>query len=43
MQAKLNFGRIDSILAGGLHEFLTGLIEHTGRLGTEIEAFYIRP
>ncbi len=42
MQAKLNFGRIDSILAGGLHGFLTELIEHTGRLGTEIEAFYIR-
>jgi hypothetical protein len=42
MQAKLNFGRIDNVLAGGLHAFLTGLIEHTAQLGAEIEAFYTR-
>lgn len=40
--AKLQFGRVDAILEGGLHAFLTEMIEATSALGREIEAFYIR-
>ena len=43
MQAQLRYGRIAPILERGLHEFLTRTIERTALLGSEIEAFYIRP
>jgi uncharacterized alpha-E superfamily protein len=39
--ARLRFGRIDDIFQGGLHEFLTELIEDTRRLGDEIAKFYL--
>jgi len=42
LQARLRFGRIDSILAQGLHEFLTEMIDRGAVLGSEIERFYIR-
>ena len=42
IQAKLRFGRIDAILAEGLHAFLTTMITRTAELGGEIERFYIR-
>lgn len=42
LKAQLRYGRIDDILAEGLHEFLTGMITRTAELGAEIDAFYIR-
>jgi uncharacterized alpha-E superfamily protein len=42
IQAKLRFGRIDAILAEGLHAFLTTMIDRAAELGGEIERFYIR-
>ncbi|MDB5413283.1 MAG: alpha-E protein [Rubritepida sp.] len=42
MQAKLRFGRIEEILEGGLHDYLTDMIVRAAELGAEIEAFYIR-
>lgn len=42
IHARLRYGRIEPILAGGLHAFLTDMIERTAVLGSEIEAFYIR-
>lgn len=42
LHARLAYGRIGDILEGGLHEFLTEMIGRTARLGSEIEAFYIR-
>ncbi|MCS6891385.1 MAG: alpha-E domain-containing protein [Rhodovarius sp.] len=43
MHAELAYGRLEDILAGGLHEFLTRIIRRTAELGEEIERFYIRP
>ncbi len=40
--ARLRFGRIDAILGGGLHRFLTDMMRRTATLGGEIERFYIR-
>jgi uncharacterized alpha-E superfamily protein len=42
LHARLRYGRIQDILAEGLHAYLTGMIERTATLGAEIEAFYIR-
>ena len=42
LQARLNSGQIDAVLEGGLHDFLTGMIEQTATLGSAIEDFYIR-
>jgi uncharacterized alpha-E superfamily protein len=42
LHAQLRYGRIDAILAEGLHAFLTELIRRTAELGGEVEAFYIR-
>ena len=42
LQARLNYGQIDAVLEGGLHDFLTGMIEQTATLGSAIEDFYIR-
>ncbi len=42
LQSRLHYGRIDGILKGGMHEFLTEMIERTAVLGSEIEAFYIK-
>jgi uncharacterized alpha-E superfamily protein len=35
-QAELQFGRIEKIFAGGLHEYLTDFLSHIGELGQEI-------
>ncbi len=40
--ASLRYGRIESILDGGLHEWLTRMIGRTAELGGAIEDFYIR-
>jgi len=42
LAAELRYGRIDDILAEGLHAFLTRTIARTAELGLAIEAFYIR-
>ncbi len=42
LQAQLRYGRIDAIMAEGLHAFLTMMIQRTAALGEEIDAFYIR-
>jgi uncharacterized alpha-E superfamily protein len=42
LAAELRFGRIDDILAEGLHAFLTRTIARTADLGAAIEDFYIR-
>ncbi len=41
MHARIAYSRLDDILALGLHEFLTRIIERTARLGSEVERFYI--
>ena len=41
MHARLRYGRIDDILAQGLHEFLTEYIDNTVVLGDEIGKFYL--
>jgi uncharacterized alpha-E superfamily protein len=41
MHARLSYARLDEILAIGLHEFLTRVIERTARLALEVERFYI--
>jgi len=42
LHARLRYGRIEDILAAGLHDYLTDMINRTAALGSEIEAFYIR-
>jgi len=42
IQAKLRFGRIDDILAAGLHDYLTEMIGSAAELGNAVETFYIR-
>ena len=39
--ARLRYGRIDDILVGGLHGFLTQAINRNIELGREITAFYL--
>jgi uncharacterized alpha-E superfamily protein len=41
MYADLRFARIDHVIDGGLHEYLTDLIERTEKLGAEISAGYL--
>jgi len=41
LHARLRFGRVEDILAGGLHAFLTGIIDRNIDLGREIAAFYL--
>jgi len=41
MHARLKYGRIDDILAQGLHEFLTEYIDNAVVLGNEIARFYL--
>lgn len=41
IDAYLRYGTIDQILHQGLHEFLTGFIEDTDRLGQEITRQYL--
>jgi uncharacterized alpha-E superfamily protein len=36
LNARLEFGRMDEIIAGGLHEYLTDFLDRTGELGAEI-------
>jgi uncharacterized alpha-E superfamily protein len=43
LAAQLRYGRIETILAEGLHAYLTAMIERVADLGAEIDAFYIRP
>lgn len=40
--ASLRYGRLQDILDGGLHEWLTRMIGRTAELGGAIEEFYIR-
>jgi uncharacterized alpha-E superfamily protein len=41
MEARLRFGRIETIFQDGLHEFLTEFIRDTHTLGTDIASFYL--
>jgi uncharacterized alpha-E superfamily protein len=41
VHARLRFARIEDIMAGGLHDFLTRKIDRNIDLGREIEAFYL--
>ncbi|HXC52267.1 MAG TPA: alpha-E domain-containing protein [Candidatus Limnocylindrales bacterium] len=41
LDARLRFGRIQTIFQDGLHEFLTEIIDHTGALGRHIAEFYL--
>jgi uncharacterized alpha-E superfamily protein len=41
--AALQFGLVENIFAGGLHEYLTAFLESTGRLGAEINAAFFAP
>lgn len=41
MHARLKYGRIEEVFRQGLHEFLTDFINHTIRLGDEIDRFYL--
>ena len=43
LQADLRFGRIDEILATGLHAFLTQFLERVGRLGVGISRDFLVP
>ena len=43
LQAELQFGRIDQILASGLHEKLTNFLERTADLGNRISADFLVP
>lgn len=42
MHARLRFGRIDDILEGGLHAFLTSVIDRNVELGARIQEFYLQ-
>lgn len=42
MHARLRFGRIDDIMAGGLHDFLTATIDRNLELGRQIQDFYLQ-
>ena len=43
LQADLKFGRIDEILATGLHAFLTQFLDRVGRLGVGISRDFLVP
>jgi uncharacterized alpha-E superfamily protein len=40
--ARLRFGRIEDIMAGGLHAFLTATIDRNIELGRQIQDFYLQ-
>ena len=42
MHARLRFGRIEDIMAGGLHAFLTATIDRNIGLGQRIQDFYLQ-
>jgi len=42
MHARLRFGRIEDIMARGLHEFLTATIDRNLELGRQIQDFYLQ-
>ncbi|MBB5689135.1 alpha-E domain-containing protein [Roseomonas alkaliterrae] len=42
MHARLRFGRIADIMAGGLHDFLTATIDRNVELGRQIQDFYLQ-
>ncbi len=42
MHARLRFGRIADIMAGGLHDFLTATIDRNLELGRQIQDFYLQ-
>lgn len=42
MHARLRFGRVEDIMSGGLHEFLTAMIDRNVELGREIQDFYLQ-
>ena len=42
MHARLRFGRIEDIMAGGLHAFLTATIDRNIELGQRIQDFYLQ-
>ncbi|MBR0672436.1 alpha-E domain-containing protein [Neoroseomonas soli] len=42
MHARLRFGRIEDIMAGGLHAFLTVTIDRNIELGRQIQDFYLQ-
>jgi uncharacterized alpha-E superfamily protein len=42
MHARLRFGRIEDIMAGGLHDFLTATIDRNLELGRQIQDFYLQ-
>lgn len=41
IDARLRYGRIEGIFQGGLHEFLTEVIDDTATLGAAIAEFYL--
>ena len=43
LHADLRFGRIDEILATGLHAYLTQFLERVGTLGTGISRDFLVP
>ena len=43
LHAELQYGRIDEILATGLHAFLTQFLERVGRLGAGISRDFLVP
>jgi uncharacterized alpha-E superfamily protein len=43
LRADLRFGRIDEIMAGGLHAFLTQFLERVGALGVGISRDFLVP
>jgi uncharacterized alpha-E superfamily protein len=42
MHARLRFGRIADIMAGGLHDYLTATIDRNLELGRQIQDFYLQ-
>ena len=43
LRADLRFGRIDEIMATGLHPFLTQFLERVGSLGVRISRDFLVP
>jgi len=41
IHARLRYGRIDSIMQSGLHEFLTEIVDDTIALGRDVGEFYL--
>jgi uncharacterized alpha-E superfamily protein len=43
LHASLHYGRIDDIVAGGLHDYLTNFLERVGDLGNRISQDFLVP